>query len=215
MATTTRQRQGFTMAELEYLAQCEDIAIVPLHRMERMELVRGTVGPFRPPRKATVPLWLAVMLKRANRCRVVAPPWLAYEHLRGLCKREEQPDTMFSRLPPHYLEIAHMLLAAAEDDIADSQNIRRLLQDLRETRQSKAWEGMRMLNPLQLQMDNLAVAEINEIRPLFARSFDVLRRLGALEADTAARQGHSASQTQFADSSYAEYDDSLASSLLH
>ncbi|KAJ2850355.1 DNA replication protein psf2 [Coemansia brasiliensis] len=204
MALTSRQHEGFTMPELEYLAQCEDVTIVPLYRMERLELMRGTVGPFRPPQKAKVPLWLAVMLKRSNRCRIVAPKWLSFSHLRSLCKEEEQPESMFTKLPPHYLEIAHILLSTAEDDIVESQDIRRLLQDLREVRQSKTREGLRMLNSLQLQMDNLSVAEINEIRPLFGHAFNTLRQLDKLAAASGG-----GTQSQFAQQSYTEFDDTL------
>ncbi|KAJ2251889.1 DNA replication protein psf2 [Coemansia sp. RSA 455] len=207
MAITTRQKEGFTMPELEYLAQNEAITIVPLHRMDRIELVRGTIGPFRPPQKTVVPLWVAIMLKRTNRCRIVAPKWMQYEHLRELNKREEQPDAMFTRLPTYYLEIAHMLLTFAEDDLVESQGIRRLLQDLREVRQSKTMEGLRMLNSLQLQMDNLSMAEINEIRPLFGHSFDMLRQLDGLAQATETEQ----QQSQFADQSYAEMDDAFGS----
>ncbi|KAJ1832503.1 DNA replication protein psf2 [Coemansia sp. RSA 2711] len=210
MAVTTRQRAGFTMPELEHLAQCEDVTIVPLYRMDRLELVRGTVGPFRPPQKTQVPLWLAVMLKQSNRCRIVAPKWLSYTHLRSLCKQEEQPESMFARLPTHYLEVAHILLTAAEDDIVDSQDIRRLLQDLREVRQSKTREGLRMLNPLQLQMDNLSAAEINEIRPLFAHTFNMLRQLDSL----ASASDELRNPGQFADQSYSEFDDTFSSSYL-
>ncbi|KAJ2743016.1 DNA replication protein psf2 [Coemansia sp. BCRC 34301] len=209
MAITARQAEGFTMPELEYLAQNESITIVPLHRMDRIELVRGTVGPFRPPQKTTVPLWLAIMLKRTNRCRIVAPKWLSYEHLRDLCKREEQPDAMFTRLPTHYLEIAHMLLTHAEDDLVETQGVRRLLQDLREVRQSKTHEGLRMLNSLQLQMDNLSAAEINEIRPLFRHSFDMLRQLDSLAEATEESQ----QQSQFADQS--AMDDEFGSRFIH
>ncbi|KAJ2701502.1 DNA replication protein psf2 [Coemansia spiralis] len=211
MATTARQQNGFTMPELEYLAQCERVAIVPLHRMERLELITGTVGPFRPPQKVLVPLWLAVTLKRTSRCRIVAPDWLRYEHLRALCREEDQPDSLFTRLPRHYIEIAHVLLANAEDDIVDAQGIRRLLQDLREARQSKTREGLKMLNSLQLQMDNLSAAEINEIRPLFGRSFDMLRHLDALAA-TAEQAQH---RTQASDLQYSELDDEFGSSLAH
>ncbi|KAI7824275.1 DNA replication complex GINS protein psf2 [Kickxella alabastrina] len=211
MAVTSRQREGFTMPELEYVAQCESVTIVPLHRMDRLELVRGTVGPFRPPQKTKVPLWLAVMLKRTNRCRIVAPTWLSFEHLRDLCKREEQPDSLFTRLPFHYLEIAHIILTYAEDDLVDSQGIRRLLQDLREVRQSKTRGGMEMLNPLQLQMDNLSAAEINEIRPLFRHSFDMLRQLDLLASATEdSRQQQQ--QSQFGELSYSEMDNVMGSS---
>ncbi|KAI8325413.1 Psf2-domain-containing protein [Martensiomyces pterosporus] len=211
MAITHRQQEGFTMPELEYLAQCESISIVPLHRMDRLELVRGAIGPFRPPQKTEVPLWLAVMLKRTNRCRIVAPKWLSYESLRDQCKEEERPDSLFTKLPPHYLEIAHILLTFAEDDLVEPQNIRRLLQDLREVRQSKTREGLKMLNPLQLQMDNLSLAEINEIRPLFKHSFDMLRHVDALASATEESQ----QQGQFADRLYSEMDDTLGSSYLH
>ncbi|KAJ2634553.1 DNA replication protein psf2 [Coemansia sp. RSA 1286] len=208
MAVTSRQREGFTMPELEYLAQCESVTIVPLHRMDRLELVRGTVGPFRPPQKTEVPLWLAIMLKRTSRCRIVAPEWLKYDRLRDLCRREEQPDALFTKLPFHYLEIAHILLTHAEDDIVESQGIRRLLQDLRESRQSKALGGVELLNPLQLQMDNLSAAEINEIRPLFRHTFDMLRQLEKLASTTEQSQ----QQSQFADQSYSELDDAIGSS---
>ncbi|KAJ1725196.1 DNA replication protein psf2 [Coemansia erecta] len=208
MAVSSRQKEGFTMPELEYLAQCETVTIVPLHRMERLELVRGTVGPFRPPQKTQVPLWLAAMLKRTNRCRIVAPDWLRYEHLQKLCKQEEEPDSLFTKLPFHYLEIAHILLTVAEDDISESQGIRRLLQDLRESRQSKTLRGIEMLNPLQLQMDNLSAAEINEIRPLFRHSFNMLRQLDSLVLASEKSQ----QQSQYADQSYAGLEDSFVSS---
>ncbi|KAJ2467356.1 DNA replication protein psf2, partial [Coemansia sp. RSA 2320] len=171
----------------------------------------GVVGPFRPPQKTEVPLWLAVMLKRTNRCRIVAPKWLAFEHLRDLCRREEQPDAMFTRLPVHYLEIAHMLLTHAEDDLVEPQGIRRLLQDLREVRQSKTHEGLRMLNSQQLQMDNLSAAEINEIRPLFRHSFDMLRQLDVLASATEESQ----QQSQFAENSYSQMDDAFGADYTH
>ncbi|KAI9505802.1 DNA replication protein psf2 [Coemansia spiralis] len=214
MAISSRQQEGFTMPELEYMAQCESIAIVPLYRMDRLELVRGTVGPFRPPQKTEVPLWLAVMLKRTNRCRIVAPSWLSYEHLYKLYKREEEPDSLFTKLPQHYLEIAYMLLTHAEDDVEDSQAIRRLLQDLREVRQSKTQRGFEMLNPTQLQMDNLSAAEINEIRPLFRHSFDMLRQLDALASAADGTQSHQLQQLQQYDDSqpYSELDDAFSPS---
>ncbi|KAJ2507933.1 DNA replication protein psf2 [Coemansia sp. RSA 2049] len=196
MAITSRQQEGFTMPELEYMAQCETVEIVPFYRMDRLELVTGAVGPFRPPRKSEVPLWLAVMLKRTNRCRIVVPGWLTYHHLRELCKKEELPDSLFTKLPVHYIEIAHILLTNAEDDLVEPQSIRRLLQDLREVRQSKTRRGFEMLNSTQLQMDNLAAVEINEIRPLFKHSFDMLRQLDDLALATEAARNQQQQQQQ-------------------
>ncbi|KAJ2815555.1 hypothetical protein GGI24_006008, partial [Coemansia furcata] len=76
---------------------------------------------------------------------------------------------------------------------------------------SKTMEGLRMLNSLQLQMDNLSMAEINEIRPLFGHSFDMLRQLDGLAQATETEQ----QQSQFADQSYAEMDDAFGSRYVH
>ncbi|KAJ1772166.1 DNA replication protein psf2 [Coemansia sp. RSA 1813] len=209
MAISSRQQEGFTMPELEYMAQCESIGIVPFYRMDRLELVTGTVGPFHPPRKSEVPLWLAVMLKRTNRCRIVAPSWLTYHHLYELCRKEEPPDSLFTRLPMHYIEIAHILLTHAEDDLVEPQSIRRLLQDLREIRQSKTRRGFEMLNSMQLQMDNLSAAEVNEIRPLFRHSFDMLRQLDDMAPATEAARNQQQSFLQESQSQQiGQFDDS-------
>ena len=33
-------------------------------------------GPFEPLKRVAVPLWLAVLLKKKRRCRILPPPWL-------------------------------------------------------------------------------------------------------------------------------------------
>lgn len=84
----------FLPAELEFVAELEDVDIVPLFRMlpirtiavlslslsrrlwDLMLLVQGMVGPFEPPRKARVPIWIACALKKRRKCRIVAPPWM-------------------------------------------------------------------------------------------------------------------------------------------
>jgi len=34
-------------------------------------------GPFTPPQKTSVPLWLAVHLKKKRKCRIIPPKWLS------------------------------------------------------------------------------------------------------------------------------------------
>lgn len=38
---------------------------------------KGIWGPFKPPSKSKVPLWLALDLKRRKRCSIVTPDWLS------------------------------------------------------------------------------------------------------------------------------------------
>jgi len=42
---------------------------------------QGPTRPLIPPQRATLPLWLAILLKRQRRANVVPPPWLQTENL--------------------------------------------------------------------------------------------------------------------------------------
>ncbi len=53
---------------------------------------------------------------------------------------------------------------SASDDIVEPELTRRLLRDLREVRQAKARKGIETIGETHLQMDNLGMMEINEIR---------------------------------------------------
>lgn len=65
---------------------------------------------------------------------------------------------------------------SASDDIVEPELTRRLLRDLREVRQAKARKGIETIGDTHLQMDNLGMMEINEIRFL-DQALDRLRML--------------------------------------
>lgn len=67
--------------------------------------------------------------------------------------------------------------ASASDDIPNAEQIRKLLKDLRETRQAKSRTGLAVLDDKWLGMNNLSLMEINEIRPFFTRAFNEMGKL--------------------------------------
>jgi len=67
---------------------------------------------------------------------------------------------------------------SASDDILEPELTRRLLRDLREIRQAKARKGAGAVGETHLQMDNLGMMEINEIRFL-SQAVNQLRLLNA------------------------------------
>lgn len=71
---------------------------------------------------------------------------------------------------------------SASDDIIEPDLTRRLLRDLREVRQAKARKGIETLGDTHLQMDNLGIMEINEIRFL-SLALDQLKHLNAAKVD--------------------------------
>ncbi|KAF8936598.1 DNA replication protein psf2 [Dissophora ornata] len=91
--------------------------------------------------------------------------------------KEEQEQDRFSPLPYHYMETAQILLENACDDIPSADTVRTLLKDLREARQSKARQGVAALGLTYLQMDNISLMEINEIRPFFTKAFYEIQKL--------------------------------------
>jgi len=67
-------------------------------------------------------------------------------------------------------------LFRASDDIVEPETTRRLLRDLRETRLAKARKGIDTIADTHVQMDNLGLMEINEIRFL-GHAVDQIRNL--------------------------------------
>ncbi|GJJ07176.1 hypothetical protein Clacol_001376 [Clathrus columnatus] len=162
--------------ELELIAMEQLIDIVPSFRADKIRLISGTFGPFRPPSKTKVPLWFAVNLKLKKKCRIVPPVWLSIEFLQERLSQETLSEE-FTAFPFRFAEISKVLLDVASDDLHNPDRLRSLLKDLREARQAKSREGLRKLNHEMLEIPNLCSMELNEIRPFFARAMDVMIRL--------------------------------------
>ncbi|KAK5081692.1 DNA replication protein psf2 [Lithohypha guttulata] len=64
------------------------VTIVPRQRLERLDLLGGPTNALIPPSRTTLPLWLALLLKRQRRINVIPPPWLDPENLREILDLE-------------------------------------------------------------------------------------------------------------------------------
>jgi GINS complex subunit 2 len=194
MALPPSLRPSVTPLELEMIAGNQLITILPSISMEKTALISGAYGPLVPMRRCQVPLWMAINLKLKRKCRIIAPDWLtvgtcasqrsSYLDLRTrsievlqahLARETTQPE--FSDLPFRFSEVSKLLLDVASDDLENPDKIRSLLKDLREARQAKSREGLDKLDHNELTLLNLCSMEINEIRPFFVRSMDILAKL--------------------------------------
>jgi len=83
-------------------------------------------------------------------------------------------------LPYHWLEMAHLLLTTASDDIEDADTVRRLIRDLREVRMSKLRKGVEVLDAgAGVQMNGVGGMEVAECRGFIGGVVDGLRKIGA------------------------------------
>ncbi|TIB93979.1 DNA replication complex GINS protein psf2 [Wallemia mellicola] len=178
MSLPAEKKQSLTPSELSFIATSETvIEIVPNFSMGQIRLLSGIWGPFRPPSKSRVPLWLALDLKRRKRCSIVAPEWLTVDSLQERLK-EETSNGQYADMPFRYLETAKAIIEVAGDDLDNAALIRSLLMDIRQARQTKSREGVIKMNDTGMAMTGISQLEINELRPFFVESFGVMRRLG-------------------------------------
>ncbi|KAF4626081.1 hypothetical protein G7Y89_g12081 [Cudoniella acicularis] len=93
---------GLTPAEVAFLCEMEMVTVVPRLRLDSLNLLGGPTHVLNPPRRAPLPLWLALLLKRQQRANIVPPPWLLPNSLEKILRQETEitPDT-FSPPPPH------------------------------------------------------------------------------------------------------------------
>lgn len=125
--------------------------------------------------RISVPLWVAFILKSQDKCRIVPPDWLNLVYLNEKYDEEIKNPNIFSSLPYNWIETSKLFLSKAFDDLSDSANqLRSILQDLRELRQSKTKRGLLELNESNMQLNNLSILEINEIRPFIINSMGQL-----------------------------------------
>ncbi|KAH9908635.1 GINS complex protein-domain-containing protein [Xylariomycetidae sp. FL2044] len=92
---------GLVPTEVAFLCEMEMITIVPRQRLESIPLLSGATPVLRPPHRAEIPLWLALLLKKQRRANIVAPPWLLSASLQDIIHHETNVDPVaFSPPPP-------------------------------------------------------------------------------------------------------------------
>lgn len=171
----------FLPSEVFFMAEDVEVTVIPRQSMDSLKLIGLRVPKLQPMRRAVVPLWLALLLKKQSRLNVVPPEWLTEENLKKV-HEEEVSQPAFAKLPWHWMEVGQAILEGAPDDLGSpSHVIRDLLRDIREARQAKIRAGVKELNESHMRMDNVGLMEINEIRPFVSSVMDELRRYSDLE----------------------------------
>ncbi|KAK9460792.1 uncharacterized protein V1516DRAFT_677668 [Lipomyces oligophaga] len=177
MALPEKQMGTFTPSELTFLAEDSVVTIIPRQNVSSIELIGGEMSSLRTMRRVEVPIWIAMILKKQSRCNIIMPEWLNEKRLLEAYDSEARDMHRFSSdLPWNWIEIGELILSSAADDLDCAPHVvRNLLRDLREIRQSKVREGLRALDAVYVQLDNVGAMELNEIRPLVTMTMNELR----------------------------------------
>jgi GINS complex subunit 2 len=186
-------------AEVEFLAENQTIQITPNFSHDRLYLICGEVGPFRPGIPVQVPLWMAINLKQRQKCRLTAPEWMTVETLTKIKEDEGQSKTFTPMPDEHYMVTTQLILGAAPHDIPNTDEIRILvkvvflyieciqqinnydcLQDIWDMRIAKlrsSVDAFLKIGGSLAKVDHLTLMEINTVRPFLPHALDQLFRL--------------------------------------
>lgn len=121
----------------EFVASNTMIEVIPSLTDERpILLISGDIGAFEAGVPATVPIWMALLMKRKHQCKIVTPAWMEVEELKKLLAAETENQGL-GRLPDYFFEITHMLVRDAKDDIFEVEAVKSLVQDIYDRRDAK------------------------------------------------------------------------------
>jgi GINS complex subunit 2 len=93
------------LQKAEFLAEDELIEISPMVKANVISLVCGDYGPFEPSIATSVPLWLALALKKVRRCRILPPRWLHLRAIEQVIQDERENDSQLRPLPRYFSEV--------------------------------------------------------------------------------------------------------------
>ena len=168
-----------TASELEFFACEERILINPRVRLAELKFTCEAIDELQPLREVEVPLWLALFLKKRDKCQIKPPEWLEVDRLKATLAEERENEDKFSDLPFHYLEMAKLLLANASSDLTDANAIRALLADIEDVRRAKVERGLKNLDigSVSVKLNGLSAMEVNRIRGIATHALDSMRAL--------------------------------------
>ena len=77
--------------EIEFI--CEDcvVSVIPNFSFDPIHLISGSIGPFCAGIPVQdIPIWLAIHLRKQQKCRIVPPEWMDIERLEHIKDEEKK-----------------------------------------------------------------------------------------------------------------------------
>ena len=165
-----------------FLAGDEMVRIIPsfdLSRQEEFLTLSQKLGPWTAGIPTTVPLWLAILLRKRCLCRIELPSWMSIDSLTSVLTEERNPQSSFSTtLPLRYMELSHSILSSS---LEQEQPIRVLLEDISTVRMDKIRSNVHTMSKTQfsenkkpmdvITVNGIASHEIQTMKPFLSKAF--------------------------------------------
>jgi len=148
-----------------FLAENEAVIIQPNFSADAFDCIAGKFGPFMPDFDAQVPIWLALMLKRQKKCRVLAPHWMEVESLESILEEQKKTRELVP-LPFYYVELFTLFSLHFSKDVDHWDRIKTLCADIQQYRKVLIINFLRN-NPSNIMAwswDNISQFELSMVR---------------------------------------------------
>lgn len=111
----------------------------------------------------SVPLWLAVTLKKSKKCHIKLPDWMQESELKNILKEEKANEGFYHGLPFYYREISKIIFDIDAENM-NHKNIRILIQDIEDVRESKTKRGLKSIQPSTyiVHLNNISSNQLNK-----------------------------------------------------
>jgi GINS complex subunit 2 len=163
--------------ELLHIAHGETVEIEPLITIPALHLIEGMYKPCGPLHIARVPLFAALILKRANMCKIRLPQCLSLDALRTALDEEQRRADEYSCIHVHFFVLANELLDNCYN-VEDAEECRTLVEKIKEIRFKKTYDGLRSMDGRAMNLNNLTPYEFNEVKEFMLETMKTARRIG-------------------------------------
>lgn len=161
-----------TPQELKLIAYHQHIEIRPKTYIPALSLLEKDYGPFFLHEPIQVPVHVALFFRKANLCEIIRPFFLESDYLMTIKKKEEESNE-YQEIYPYIFELCDDLL----ENYEDSENIRLLINDIRQLRLTKTTNGLKSIDGKALNLNNLTVFEYEQVKELLLGSMEMALRM--------------------------------------
>jgi len=127
-------------AEIEFISEFELVEIVPLEPIPLLKTIYGNYGPYKPPFKSKIPLWIAKFLLKKSKIQILS--LISEKDLSEALEQEKTSDS-FSALDFYWIENCKL---------SQNPDVSALVQDIWEIRDRKIQSGLLSLDSSYLQV---------------------------------------------------------------
>lgn len=162
--------------ELLHIAYGELVEIEPMAGIVSLHLLERTYTACGPLQIARLPFYAALLLKKANMCRIRLPNYLSLENLRMFLSQETENTDEYLYLHPHFFSLANDCLNNCYN-VEDAEEGKILVEKIKEARFKKTLEGIRCLDGKAVNLNNLTIFEFNEVKEFILGSMKMGKRI--------------------------------------